>query len=112
MLPSISRRAANESSFRALNELIENRALARGGRSETVFLVLCECAREECQDRIQLQVSDYELVRARPRTFIVLAGHRDPELETVVLETDEYEIVEKIGEAGVIAERAGAREPA
>jgi hypothetical protein len=110
--PSVSRRAENESCFRALNERLEERALARSGRAETVFLVVCECAREECHERIRLPVFDYELVRARPRAFIVLPGHRDPELEMVVLETDEYEIVEKVGVAGLIAEFASAREPA
>ena len=111
MSPSVSRRAENESCFRTLNERLEARALSRDG-PETVFLAVCECAREECRERIQLPVADYELVRSRPRAFIVVGGHRDPEIERVVLHADGYEVVEKVGEAGLVAERESAREPA
>jgi hypothetical protein len=51
----------------------------------------------------------YESVRANPRRFIVKPGHERRELERVVDARDGYLVVEKVGDAGAVAERAARR---
>jgi hypothetical protein len=102
------RKAMNEDEFRELNERLEDRALQKmpsGGR----FEIVCECNREECNERIEIVVSDYEAVRASPTAFVVLPGHTDPTCERTVWSTDSYEVVEKFGEAALVAERESPR---
>ena len=112
MAESAARRAENESAFRTLNERLEERVLERNGDSETELLIVCECSQEECTERISLSVGEYELVRSRSRMFIVLAGHADPRVERVVIRNGAHEIVEKSGEAGLVADLRATREPA
>jgi len=102
------RRGMNESLFRQLNERLEQRAVDRG--PEATFEMVCECAREECTIRISILVADYEGVRSEPTKFIVVEGHADPGVERVVDSNDGYEIVEKVGEAAVVAEVENPRD--
>ena len=44
--------------------------------------------------------------------FIVVRGHADPRIERVVIRNGAHEIVEKTGEAGLVAELTATREPA
>ena len=112
MTESAARRGENESAFRALNERLEDRVLERNGDSDTEMLIVCECSQEECTERISLSVGEYELVRSRARMFIVLSGHADPRIERVVIRNGAHEIVEKTGDAGLVAELTATREPA
>jgi hypothetical protein len=110
MAATAARRAENEAAFRALNERLEDRVLARNGSSDTEMLIVCECSREDCTERISLSVGEYELVRSRSRLFIVVSGHADPQIERVVLRHESHEIVEKAGEAGLVADLTATRE--
>ena len=65
---------------------------------------------EECTERIEISFGEYESVRANPRAFVVVAGHADPECERVVAVRDGYEVVEKYGDAGVVAELEDPRD--
>jgi hypothetical protein len=112
MAESTARRAENESAFRTLNERIESRVLERDGDSESELLIVCECSREECTERISLSVGEYELVRSRSRMFVVLAGHADLQIERVIMRSGDHDIVEKMGEAGLIADEMATRRPA
>jgi hypothetical protein len=98
----------NESLFRGLNERLEERAVERGARS--TFDIVCECAREECTERITIGIADYEAVRADATTFIVVPGHIEPDVERVVSSHDGYDVVAKIGEAAVVAEIENPRD--
>jgi hypothetical protein len=93
----------NEAQFRELNERLEERALER--RPDGRFEIVCECDREECNERIEITVFDYEAIRTSPTAFVVTPGHNDPTCERTVSSTDRYEVVEKFGEAGLVAER-------
>jgi hypothetical protein len=95
-------KGANEDEFRRLNERLEDRA--KSTTTAGAFEVVCECDREECNARISISFSEYEGVRAGPRTFIVVPGHVDLSCERVVTATDRYQVVEKFGEPGVVAE--------
>jgi hypothetical protein len=102
------RQGLNESWFREVNERLEQRADAQG-RAET-FHVLCECKREDCGERITITFADYEHVRADPRAFVVLTTHVDTEVEQVVSTRDDYVVVHKFGEAGLVAEIENPRD--
>ena len=67
------RKGANESWFRDLNERLEDRAVTRNGSDER-FEIVCECAREECTERIGISVPEYEGVRTGAKSFIVVSG--------------------------------------
>jgi hypothetical protein len=98
----------NESLFRLLNERLEKRVVDRG--PEAAFEIVCECAREECTVRIPILIAEYETVRSGPTTFMVVTGHSDPAVEHVVESREGYEIVEKLGEAAVVAEVENPRD--
>jgi hypothetical protein len=57
---------------------------------------------------LAISAAQYEQVRKEPRHFAVLPGHVLPDVETVVAEHKTYVVVEKIGEAGELAEEAEA----
>jgi hypothetical protein len=98
----------NESLFREVNERLEERAVDRGNRSG--FEIVCECAREDCTARIPVPIGEYEAVRSEATTFIVVPGHADPSVERIVASREGYEIVEKLGEAALVAEVENPRD--
>jgi hypothetical protein len=95
-----TRLAANEAFFRSLNERMDDRA-----PDTRPLIVVCECADEDCAERLEVTRSDYEKARSDPRQFIVAHQHADPEIEEVVLRTDRFEMVRKIGVGARIAAR-------
>ena len=101
------RAAANEATIRDVNEGIE-----RGqwpGEEDTPVAFRCECARLGCNALIELSVREYEEVRAHPKRFVVLPGHEIHEVETVVEARSGYVIVEKLDQAGEVAEQHDPR---
>jgi hypothetical protein len=98
----------NESLFRSLNERLEERALHRG--PDETFEMVCECALEECTLRIPVLIAEYEAVRSEPTKFIVAVGHADESVERVVDSSDGFEVVEKLGEAALVAEVENPRD--
>ena len=97
---------ADEASIRDVNEGIE-----RGqwpGEEDTPVGFRCECARLGCNQLMELSVREYEEIRAHPRRFVVVPGHENPDVETVVEARAGYLIVEKRDQAGEAAE---ARDP-
>lgn len=101
------RLGANEAVFREINEGIE-----RGqwpGEEDAPVGFRCECARLGCNELLQLSVNEYEQVRANPRQFVVVPGHRQPEIEVVIETRPGYLIVEKLDQAGTAAEETDPR---
>jgi len=103
-----ARKGQNESWFREINERLENKALERWRTSRT-FEIVCECAREECTERITISFEDYERLRLDPRTFGIVPGHIDLESERL-FETGSFDVVEKFGAAGEVADAEDPRE--
>lgn len=97
----------NESWFREINERLENNALEHW-RISRRFEIVCECAREECTERISISFEAYEQLRLNSRTFAIIPGHIDPESERLV-DTGTFDIVEKVGKAGEVAESEDPR---
>lgn len=87
-----TRMAANEAFFRALNDRLE-----RETHSVRPLIVLCECADEDCTQRIELTRAEYEETRSDPARFVVAPSHADPEIERVIDRTDRFEMVRKVG---------------
>lgn len=102
--------ARNEAMHRAVNREIENVAEGFGERAADTIEVLCECGQPGCTSLLSLTIRDYDRVHGQRDRFIVAQGHRDPELERVVEETDEYLVVDKFGEAEATAEEEERRE--
>jgi hypothetical protein len=104
--------AMNQSRFRSANERIER--LARSHHFDTTQRVpfLCECADPTCRETVMLSLADYEAVRTHADRFFLVAGHEDPEAaHERILEAEQgYAVVEKVGTAGVEAERLDPRE--
>ncbi len=97
------RAGENESVFRSVNDRIDELADRLGLATQFV----CECERIDCLERFEMEVVDYERVRAHDRRFVVKPGHERPEFERVVDEGPGWLVVQKTGEAGEeAAERA------
>jgi hypothetical protein len=101
------RAARNEVVFRRVNE--EVAGLGEPPRPDQLGSFLCECADTACVERVEVTGAVYEAVRAHPRRFLVRPGHVHEELERVVEEHDTYVVVEKVGDAGAVAERNNPR---
>jgi hypothetical protein len=106
---SSERAARNQSLYRAINEKILelNQTLAEAGIESSEWI--CECADTDCTVRVAATLPEYEMVRSNPRTFIISQGHLYPEVERVLNQNDRYMIVEKIDDAGQIAETLSPR---
>jgi hypothetical protein len=69
----------------------------------------CECAALGCNLLLEVTLADYEAIRAEPRHFVVAPGHEIPAVETVVRREHGYLVVEKVGDAGVVADATDPR---
>ena len=106
MSPLWEQRAArNEALFREVNENIA-RLETRYGASTTQAVFICECSRDSCTEHIDVDEETYRRVREHPRRFIILPGHVDDMVESVVETHPGFLIVEKTGAAGDVAEQA------
>lgn len=105
-----SRLAKNEALFRGVNERVKDvkRELgeaAAGGKLDFI----CECGRVDCVAQVHLTLAEYESVRANPTRFIVEPGHELLHVERVVLEAEDYVVVEKNPEEEAIARETDPR---
>jgi hypothetical protein len=100
--------AHNEVVFRELNERLE--AGTWPGEAGKAVAFRCECGDLGCNQLIEIVPADYERVRAHARRFVLVSGHELPELETVVQRAGGYVVVEKLDEAGAIAESHDPRD--
>jgi hypothetical protein len=104
------RRARNEALFREVNERIIE--LETGGYDLNGSLLVgfvCECPQEDCNEMIEVTRGQYEAVRNYSRRFLVLPGHEDADIATVVERHSTYLVVEKIGETAAVAEEQDPR---
>jgi hypothetical protein len=72
---------------------------------------ICECARAECSETITITALEYEELRSHSTWFAVapLDAHCVPEVERIVTKSENYWVVEKLDEAGAVAERLDPR---
>lgn len=84
--------ARNEALFREVNERIAETA-ERFDADEARFV--CECADPACTERVDVTLEEYEDVRKDGATFLLVPGHEDERVESVVEVEDGREVVEK-----------------
>jgi hypothetical protein len=102
--------AQNQSLFREVNERLKEVGERVKSKSYAEDAI-CECANDECSERISLPLEAYERVRADSTWFVVLASdeHVFPDVERVVEKHDGYWVVEKLDGAAVVAEKLDPR---
>jgi len=88
------RMGENEALYRSINEKIESLNESFGVVAETMAVV-CECGRLECAEQIELDLPTYEHVRADPTHFVVLPGHEELDVETIIERHGGFNIVRK-----------------
>jgi hypothetical protein len=99
--------AMNEATFRKVNEGME-----AGKDPPGPLTFLCECGRLGCNQLIELSRSEYEAVRADPRTFAIAQGHEIDDVEDIVERHERYAVVRKRGSPEEeIAEHTDPRRP-
>jgi hypothetical protein len=101
------RLGANEVVLREINEAIERGHWPGEEGKRATFM--CECSRTLCAASISLTPRTYERVRSDSRRFLLLPGHENPEIETIVERTPDYVVVEKLDQAGRVADASDPR---
>ena len=102
------RLAVNEALFRQVNERLKEVSELLGTADSGPEFV-CECADEDCTERVRLSLGEYERLRANPRFFVVRTGHEEERIERVVSDRGRYCVVEKVGAPGELAEDTDPR---
>jgi hypothetical protein len=104
----IERIAKNESSFRDINERLEQGVL-QAPHAPDLIRFICECGNHTCEELVPLTVEEYEAVRTDSRRFAIVPGHELREAERVVERNDRYFVVEKVGAAVDVTDAADHR---
>lgn len=99
--------AHNEEVFRSINERIEEGAKQQG--VEQLLPFHCECATEACLETIELPPAEYDRIASDCARFVVVPGHEQSSVESVVERHSTYLVVEKTGEARAEVERKHPR---
>jgi len=55
----------------------------------------CECSDLNCQGRVRVSIADYEAIHKQKLHFIVMDGHQQADIETVVNKVNGYVVVKK-----------------
>ena len=95
------RAAKNQSLFRDVNERIEDISESFDGTGLLHFI--CECAHDNCTERLEMTHSEYEAVRRVPTHFAVKRGHEISGVEEIVDSNERYVVVVKLGVGGQTA---------
>jgi hypothetical protein len=107
MTTDAARHGLNEALFRSINERIEAGTWPSAQSELAAFR--CECAALGCNLMLEMTLGEYEAVRLSPRQFIVAPGHEVSDVEAIVRRTETYLVVEKLGDAGEVAENTDPR---
>jgi hypothetical protein len=110
--PQDDRRAENEALFREINERVSRMRDHTGeidGSADEFLDFLCECARQDCLEKLQMTLVEYERVRSEPTDFAVAPGHQVAEIERILSENDRFTVVRKEGRAAEIARKRDPR---
>jgi hypothetical protein len=94
----------NEVIFREVNERVrETNETFDVAAGDAEFV--CECGMASCVERIRMTLAEYEQVRADPTQFLVVPGHEESAVESVVASReDRFVVVRKdVGEPEALA---------
>jgi hypothetical protein len=98
-----ARAARSESLFRVVNERIHEVS-----PTASYHVFVCECS-SNCDERVPLTLEEYEQLRRKSNSFVILPGHGVAEVEVVTEATTRYLIVSKRGAGGELAEQLDPR---
>jgi hypothetical protein len=103
------RLAYNQTLFRSINSNVAELNETYEGFAQDSFFV-CECAKTDCVEEIELSRAEYERIRANDRWFFVASSDDDvfPEGDAIVERCRRYYIVEKIEAGAAVAEQYAA----
>jgi hypothetical protein len=91
-----TRREENQRMFRGGNEALRDAARNIGFESTPVPF-MCECASIDCRGQVEVTPREWERVVARPKQYLMIAGHQRIEGEEIVGSLHAYEIARKPG---------------
>jgi hypothetical protein len=94
MTSRAGRREQNQKRFRKGNETLHD-AVENVVPEDLPVRFLCECADDDCLGNVNVTLSTWESVAARPNHYLMLAGHQRSEGEQVIDHVGEYEIARK-----------------
>ena len=102
------RLASNEALFRHANEKMAGWEERHEG--DVTELYFCECVDEGCREKVELSCEEYEAVRSSSRTFLVLPGHEDPSVESVVDQHQGWLVVRKPVQVAEVVDTSDPRD--
>ncbi len=104
------RLAQNQALYRRVNESLEELNTSFSFVTPYPDFV-CECANTGCNEPIQLDLKEYESIRANPLRFAVYPdpSHVYPDVETTVEHNDRYWVVEKQRTGAEVAKELDTR---
>ncbi len=62
---------------------------------DPTFQFYCECADENCRQRIPLKLSQYNEIHKKKDRFVIVSGHEVKSIEHVIKKNSDFWIVEK-----------------
>ncbi len=94
MSPREERAIRNEALFREVNVHIADLE-ERVHAADELLPLVCECARTGCSAPVDVESATFEEVRQNPLQYLVVPGHEQLDVESVVERHHRYLIVEK-----------------
>lgn len=82
-----------------------NEAIERGDGEPGPAVFVCECGHIGCTSTVEMEIAEYEKVRANFDRFLVLPGHEIPEVDRVVEDHSHYLVVVKPDEGARVSAR-------
>ena len=76
--------AHNEEVFRRANQRLRDDWRRLGMSEHDLGLFLCECGDVTCKEPVRVRLGDYERVRADAAMFMLIPGHEDGTVESIV----------------------------
>jgi cytochrome P450 len=61
---------------------------------EPVMTVFCECGSEECMAPIELNLAEYQAVRAGPTRWVISSAHIDTTADSIIARRNGYALIE------------------
>lgn len=96
--PPDRRLIENEVVFRQENERVQKYVSDNPDRKykKNKLHFLCECANEDCRERIVMSPPTYKKMHENERRFVIKPGHNVASIERIVKNRSDYCVVEKL----------------
>jgi hypothetical protein len=88
------RREANQRTFQDANQRLHDVVETQLPESKSVAFI-CECADDQCFERVEVGLAQWQAVADQPYYFLIVAGHPRVDGEHVIDTLGPFEIVSK-----------------